>query len=228
MPLKAIIFDVDGTMAETEEAHRAAFNQAFAEAGRDWHWNTDLYRSLLSVTGGQRRIRHFLNMIGENAAPAAIAALHARKNELYGERVASGEVALRPGVARLVEEARGAGIKLAIATTTSRSNLEALLAHLFASGATSWFAAIVAGEDVTMKKPHPEVYTRALAMLDLPPHEVVAIEDSRNGLLAATACGIPTVVTPSLYSAGEDFSAAAMVCHDLDRLPVDLAALATF
>ncbi|QXQ05960.1 HAD-IA family hydrolase [Sphingosinicellaceae bacterium] len=226
MGLRALIFDVDGTLAETEEAHRAAFNQTFAEAGRDWYWSVDAYRDLLRVTGGQQRIAHFLTTIGETATPAEIATLHARKNALYADLVASGEVALRPGVARLIGEARAAGVKLGIATTTSRSNLDALLVQLLAPDAATWFDAIVAGEDVRIKKPDPEVYALTLAALGVAADEAVAIEDSRNGLVAAAACGIRTIVTPSLYSRGEDFSGAWLVCGDLDALPVTMATLA--
>lgn len=226
MPLRALIFDVDGTLAETEEAHRQSFNQAFADAGRDWRWDVDTYRDLLRVTGGQQRIRHFLDTIGASAAPDEIAALHVRKNRLYAERVAAGGVEQRPGVARLIGEARARGLRLAIATTTSRANLDALLAHLFAADAAGWFAAIVAGEDVAHKKPHPEVYARTLTQLGIMPREAVAIEDSRNGLVAASACGIATIVTPSVYSAGEDFGGAALVCRDLDAPPVDVELLA--
>lgn len=226
MPLRALIFDVDGTLAETEEAHRAAFNQAFAEAGRDWHWSVDRYRILLRVTGGRPRIRHFLDTIGGTATDDEVAALHIRKNVLYAEMVANGTVTLRPGVARLIDEARRAELKLAIATTTSRSNLDALLTRLLAPDAAAWFDAIVAGEDVTAKKPDPEVYLRALAALGVAASEAVAIEDSRNGLLAASACGIATVVTPSAYSAEEDFAGATLVCHDLERpRTVNLAVL---
>ena len=217
MALRALIFDVDGTLAETEEAHRAAFNQSFAEAGHDWHWSVDQYRVLLRVTGGRPRIRHFLGTIGETATDDEIASLHIRKNTLYAEMVAHGAVTLRPGVARLIDEARRARLKLAIATTTSRSNIAALLEHLLAPDAAAWFGAIVAGEDVAAKKPDPEVYVRALAALGIAAAEAVAIEDSRNGLLAATACGIATIVTPSIYSDREDFTGARLVRPDLER-----------
>lgn len=225
MPLRALIFDVDGTLAETEEAHRAAFNQAFAEGSRAWHWSIDTYRDLLRVTGGQQRIAHFLRCIGETAQGGEIEALHAHKNALYADLVAGGAVKLRPGVARLIGEARDAGLKLAIATTTSRSNLDALLAHLLAPDAPSWFDAIVAGEDVAFKKPEPEVYSRTLTALDMPATDAVAVEDSRNGLLAALGRDIRTIVTPSFYSEGEDFTGAGLVTADLDRLPIDLATL---
>lgn len=227
MTLRALIFDVDGTLAETEEAHRQSFNAAFAAAGHGWHWDVDTYRALLRVTGGQQRIRHFLDTIGAEATLDEIAALHASKNRRYAERVAGGGVARRPGVARLIADARASGLRLAIATTTSRSNLEALLVHLFAPDAVGWFAAIVAGEDVAAKKPDPEVYVRTLAQLGVTAGEAVAIEDSRNGLLAAAACGIATIVTPSFYSRGEDVSGAALVCRDLDEPPVDVPLLTT-
>jgi HAD superfamily hydrolase (TIGR01509 family) len=225
--LCALIFDVDGTLAETEEAHRAAFNQSFADHGRDWHWSVETYRVLLQVTGGQQRIRHFLKNIGETATSGEISSLHARKNALYAQMVDAGAVVLRPGVMRLLDEARHTGLKLAIATTTSRSNIQALLARLLSPDAATWFTAIVAGEDVAAKKPDPEVYARALGALGIPAAETVAIEDSRNGLLAATACAIVTVVTPSFYSEGEDFTGAIRVCADLDHPGLlDVAALA--
>lgn len=226
MPLRALIFDVDGTLAETEEAHRAAFNQAFSDLGRDWHWTVDTYRALLDVTGGQQRIRQFLKTIDGTEKCGEIAAIHARKNALYAAMVAGGAVALRPGVARLIDEARAAGLRLAVATTTSRANFDQLLAHVLAPAAASFFDVVVAGEDVAVKKPHPEVYRRVLAALQLPAADCVAFEDSHNGLMAATACAIPTVVTPSFYTAHQDFPGAALVSADLDRpVAIDLAAL---
>lgn len=226
MAVRALIFDVDGTLAETEEAHRVAFNDAFAEAGHDWNWSVDLYRDLLLVTGGAQRIRHFLDTIAQTASPDEITALHRNKNARYAAMVAGGALKLRPGVARLIDEARHARLPLAIATTTTRSNLDALLTHLFPPGATSWFDAIVTGEDVAHKKPHPEAYRRALDRLGIEPRACVAFEDSRNGLRAATACAIPTVVTPSRFTSHEDFTGAMLIRPDLDRpKPLDLSAL---
>ncbi len=225
---RALIFDVDGTLAETEEAHRSAFNQTFAAAGLAWHWDTDLYRDLLRVTGGQQRIRHHASRIGHALADDAVAALHRAKNRRYAEMVAGGAVSLRPGVARLIAEARQAGLRLAIATTTSRSNLEALLAHVMAPEALAWFEVIVTGEDVFAKKPDPEAYARALAGLGLAATECFAFEDSRNGLLAAHALAIPTVVTPSVYTAHEVFAEAMLVLRSFDDpVRLDVAALRT-
>lgn len=216
MKLKAIIFDVDGTMAETEEAHRNAFNQAFAEAGRDWHWSAGDYRELLKVTGGRERVRHYLDGIGAAEPDAFIADVHARKNAIYAELVKGGAVELRPGIARLIDEASNSGIRTAISTTTSKDNLLALLDCHFGAGAISGFDAIVTGEDVARKKPDPEAYSRTLDALDLPPQACIAIEDSRNGLLAAMACGLATLVTPSLYTSHEAFDGAVGVRPDLD------------
>jgi HAD superfamily hydrolase (TIGR01509 family) len=225
----AIIFDVDGTLAETEEAHRNSFNRAFAEAGCDWYWSVDDYRELLKVTGGKERIRHFLMLIGETATDQFIADVHARKNEIYVELVASGAVALRPGIARLIGEARSCKMRTAIATTTSRTNLTALLDCHFGHGSIDGFDAVVTGEDVARKKPDPEVYVRTLSALDLEPDQCVAIEDSRNGLLAAASCGLKVLVTPSLYTSHEQFGEAAAERADLDHPypPIDVAALGT-
>ncbi|MDK9694794.1 MAG: HAD-IA family hydrolase [Siculibacillus sp.] len=223
MVVRALIFDVDGTLAETEEIHRAAFERAFAEDGLPWRWDVDLYRELLRVTGGKERIRHHLAMEGVGPAldEARIARLHARKNEIYGEIVRSGGCALRPGVADLVRAAREAGLRLAISTTTSRPNVDALLAATFA-GEEGLFDPIVAGEDVAAKKPAPDAYLLAIEKLGLPAEACLVFEDSRNGLTAARAAGLATIVTPSLYTAHESFEGAAAILPDLTAF--DLAA----
>lgn len=223
MVVRALIFDVDGTLAETEEIHRTAFERAFAEDGLPWRWSVDLYRELLRVTGGKERIRAWLAMDGVAPAldEARIARLHARKNEIYGEIVRAGGCALRPGVAALVRAARAAGLRLAIATTTSRPNVEALLAATF-PGEPDLFDPIVAGEDVAAKKPAPDAYVLALAELALPADACLVFEDSTNGLTAARAAGLTTVVTPSLYTAHERFEGAAAILDDLTAF--DLAA----
>jgi HAD superfamily hydrolase (TIGR01509 family) len=212
--LQALIFDVDGTLAETEEAHRESFNEAFAEAGLPWFWSRDDYRALLKVTGGKERIAHFIATLpsppaitGEDFIPR----LHARKTELYTAKVASGAVAFRPGIEALIDEAPRRGLKLAIATTTSRPNVDALLEAVLGPGAASRFAAIACGDMVKAKKPAPDVYDLALAELGVPPAHAVAIEDSWNGIRSARAAGLPVIATPSLYSAADDFSEATLV-----------------
>lgn len=213
MPLRALIFDVDGTLAETEEIHRAAFNEAFAEAGISWFWSEDMYRRLLEVTGGRERIADYATHAASQ--PVDIPALHRRKTEIYNARIRGGDIALRPGIERLICTARTHGAALAIATTTSRPNVISLIAATLGEGAVAWFASIRTGEDVLRKKPDPEVFNLVLADLGLAAADCVAFEDSANGLRAARAAGIPTIVTPSIYTQDEDFSAAALVLEDL-------------
>lgn len=213
--LQALIFDVDGTLAESEEAHRAAFNAAFAEAQLDWYWDRAQYAQLLAVTGGKERIRHYWQQSPHRARqdPADwIAQLHQRKNQLYAEAVRGGAVPLRSGVRRLIAEAQRAGLRLAIATTTSEANVQALLD---ASGLAGPFHCIVAGDAVGMKKPAPDVYLEALRRLQLPARSCLALEDSEPGLRAARAAGIATLVTTSVYTQQQDFSGALAVLDQL-------------
>ncbi len=217
--LRALIFDVDGTLAETEEVHRAAFNAAFAAAGLHWHWDTELYGALLKVTGGKERIRHFVDAYGPPGGggidDTAIADLHADKTRRYGAIVTGGEVALRPGVADLIAAARGACITLAIATTTSPANVDALLGACLGPEAKSWFAAIGTAGQAPVKKPAPDVYDWVLEQLQIAPGCCLAIEDSFNGLVAARAAGLACLVTPSLYTKDDDFNGATQIVPDL-------------
>lgn len=215
---RAIIFDVDGTLSETEETHRQAFNLAFEDAGLPWHWSRGLYEKLLAVTGGKERIRYFIDAFDPPAIPAGnldeiIPALHAEKTKSYTDLVAGGDVPLRPGVAELISDAQARGFRLAIATTTTPANVDALLGATL--GGTGIFEVICAGDSVPNKKPAPDVYQLALEKLGLPPEACVALEDSRNGVLSAVAAGIATVVTPGIYTANHDFSEAALVINDL-------------
>lgn len=216
MDLRALIFDVDGTLAETEEVHRQTFNAAFAAAGLGWSWDVDLYRRLLSVTGGRERIAAYAAETGQTVDAAA---LHAHKTRLYGERVREGRIALRPGVEALVRRARRLGLALAIGTTTSRANVTGLLQATLGPDAEGWFASLRAGEDVRVKKPDPEVYRLVLTDLGLEASQCVCFEDSRNGLLAAKAAGLHTVVTPGLYTADDDLSEADLLLRGLDVAP---------
>lgn len=220
LTLKAVIFDVDGTLADTEEAHRLAFNATFREFGLPWEWDAALYRDLLSVAGGKERMHHYCtrfhpDFLDDPRAGETIAALHVDKTRRYGAMVGVGTVAARPGVARLIGELRAAGIRLAIATTTSRSNVDALLAASFPELPVDSFAVIGAAEQSTAKKPAPDIYLWVLDRLGLPPRDCLAIEDSRNGVRAATSIGIPTLVTECGWTAGEDFTDALAVLSDL-------------
>jgi HAD superfamily hydrolase (TIGR01509 family) len=218
MPLEALIFDVDGTLAETEEVHRQAFNGAFAAFGLAWKWERPLYKELLQVTGGKERILHYLtNWHARELASVRekIPKIYDFKTKRYTAMILAGAVELNPGVARLIGEAKAAGARLAIATTTHRDNVEALLHHTLPAHGTSLFDAIVAGDEVSAKKPDPEVFEAALRKLRLPVASCVAFEDSANGANAARGAGLPVVVTPGIYTADDDFSGASSVVSDL-------------
>jgi HAD superfamily hydrolase (TIGR01509 family) len=220
MNLKAVIFDVDGTLADTEEAHRIAFNASFRAFGLPWEWHAGLYRELLAVAGGKERIRHYCerfapHFLDNPEAGEIIAQLHADKTRRYAELVASGGVTVRPGVLRLIRTLREDGIRLAIATTTSRSNVDALLASSFQALPPDTFEIIGAAEEAASKKPSPAIYYWVLEQLALEPENCLAIEDSRNGVLAAQAAGIPTLVTECAWTAGEQYADVLAVLSNL-------------
>jgi HAD superfamily hydrolase (TIGR01509 family) len=221
--LRALIFDVDGTLAETERyGHRIAFNTAFEEAGLDWRWDEALYGELLKIAGGPERVAHYArahrrSRQSDAELQALVERLHASKTRHYVALVAAGAVQLRPGVARLISEARAQDILLGIATTTTRANVTALLEATLGRDALTWFAAVGTAQEVSAKKPDPAVYRWVLERLAIKPQEALALEDSRIGLLAAHRAGICCVVTPTHYSADEDFSEAAMRLADLDH-----------
>jgi len=219
--LQAVIFDVDGTLAETErEGHRVAFNQAFAEFGLDWEWTPELYGELLSVTGGKERVRLYIQTrapehLTRTDLDLWIARLYKRKSEIYSERVLSGVITLRAGVARLIDELRRSGVRLAIATTTAPSNIHSLISANLRKDMLELFEVIGAGDLMISKKPAPDVYQWVLQRLGLAPEACLAIEDSSIGLTAARAAGLPTVVTVSSYTADENFDGALTVLSGL-------------
>jgi HAD superfamily hydrolase (TIGR01509 family) len=219
--LQALIFDVDGTLADTErDGHRIAFNAAFKEAGLSWNWDATLYGELLAVTGGKERMRFFCEkhdpeFLKRPDADERIKALHAAKTKHYLDLVAHGGIPMQPGVARLMHEARAAGLRLAIATTTTPENVTSLLKASLAPDAESWFEVIGAGDVVPKKKPAPDIYTWVLEKMELPASACLAFEDSKNGLLASLAAGLPTLVTESEYTLAHDFTGAFAVLSDL-------------
>lgn len=220
MTLAALIFDVDGTLADTEEAHRQAFNAAFVALGVDWHWDAPTYRQLLRTTGGKERLAAHLRSLRLSECETAtlqalIPDLHAEKTRRYTAAVTRGDVALRPGVARLIDEALDAGTRLAIATTTTAANVDALLTAAFGTAGRQWFGVIACGDEVKAKKPAPDIYRLALDRLALPPQSAVALEDSEDGLRAATAAGLFTVVTPCVWTTGQDFRGAGLLLPHL-------------
>jgi HAD superfamily hydrolase (TIGR01509 family) len=221
--LKAIIFDVDGTLADTENVHRVCFNRAFVASGLSWHWPKAQYGELLKVTGGKERLAHYIETLNPTTLTATqraelVVTLHRIKTEFYERIIRQGAMRLRPGVAELIAAARAEGIRLAVATTTSPPNVLALLKATLGPNALAMFDVIAAGDSVARKKPAPDIYTSALAQLGLPASDCVAIEDSHNGLRAAIAADLATIVTPSTYTVGEDFHGAARVVDSLEDL----------
>lgn len=222
--LRALLWDVDGTLADTErDGHRLAFNQAFAEAGLAWQWDVDLYGELLQVTGGKERIQFFLERYQPKVSltedlTSFIAELHKRKTHFYLERLQTGAIPLRTGVKRLLEEARNAGLRLAIVTTTTPENVSYLLTSNLGEDSLNWFDCIAAGDIVSKKKPAPDIYHYALVQLKLKPEDCLTFEDSENGLRAALGAGIHTIVTVNTYTEQQDFAGARLVVTELGEV----------
>ena len=231
MTLQALIFDVDGTIADTEEVHRQAFNAAFLAMDLRWNWSAGEYMELLKVSGGPERLAHYISGLRVKAEErqrlaGLVAAIHREKTRLYYELISDGRAAARPGVARLMNEAREAGVKLALAATSTTANVEALVSAVLGPKALGWFSAVASADDVPHKKPAPDLYLRILGTLRLPASECAAIEDSENGVRAARAAGLFTIATPSRWTATQNFSAAELVQHSLDEPPLSLARIA--
>lgn len=223
--LKALIFDVDGTLADTESAHRAAFNQAFDEFGLDWHWDDALYTQLLQISGGKERILHYWQAthpdmleLGGLALQDTVNRLHELKTAAYEAAVNSGKVQLRQGVLALMCEAHAQGLQLAIATTTSPVNIAALLRRALGADWRLNFTAIGDASTAPIKKPDPQVYLQMLQAMQLQANECIAFEDSWNGLQASRAAGLATVITPTQYTVDHDFTGAMCLVPDMSHL----------
>ena len=221
---KALIFDCDGVLVDTErDAHRVGFNRAFAEHGIDAEWSIELYAKLLHTAGGKERMRVYFDEFGwpeaasdEAAKDALILDLHKTKTRITSEIVT--ELPVRPGVLRIIDEARAAGVRLGVCTTSNPKFIDAVL-DLFGPERKAAFEFVHAGDVVPKKKPAPDIYLLALETLGLPASDCVVVEDSRNGLLAATGAGIATLITTSTYTMDEDFTEAARVVPELGDAP---------
>ena len=221
MELKALIFDVDGTLADNErDGHRVAFNQAFEARGLDWRWDVETYGGLLEIFGGKERLKHYI----EESLPADqqpedvdsfVAEVHADKTRRYTELLEHGTIPLRPGVERLLREARAAGLALAVASTTTPKNVATLMRANFGPDEADFFDVVSAGDMVENKKPAPDVYERALDELGLPPEACLVFEDTSLGLASARNAGLDTVITVNDYTEDEDFSGALLVLDHL-------------
>lgn len=230
--LRALIFDVDGTIAETErDGHRVAFNRAFALAELDWNWSVELYGELLEVAGGKERIRFYIEKYkpdfrSPDDLDGWIASLHRAKTKHYRHLLLEGHLQLRPGIRRLLAEALREGIRLAIATTSAANNANTLLIKTLAPDSLSWFEVIAAGDIVPAKKPAPDIYRYVLEQMNLQPQDCLAIEDSQQGLASARAAELTTVVTVNNYTCDRDFAGAALVVSDLGEPEQPFAVLA--
>lgn len=219
--LEALIFDVDGTLADTErDGHRVAFNMAFEEYKLDWHWDEGLYEKLLEVTGGKERMAYYLDHFHrdypqDDHTPELIVELHKSKTRHYTELLAQGAIPLRSGVERLINEARDQGMRLAIATTTTPANVTALLEHALAPGSCDWFEVIAAGDIVPAKKPAPDIYFYALEKMNLPAEACLAFEDSENGIKSSSGANLKTIVTINGYTENHNFNGACLVLDNM-------------
>ena len=231
--MEALIFDCDGVLVDTErDGHRVAFNRAFAAMGIAAEWDVALYGELLEVAGGKERMRHFFNgngwPEGVTDQDGFIRALHKSKTDLFMAIIGAGELPLRPGVARLVDEAIAADVDLAVCSTSNERAVNLVVETLLGIDRKARFKAILAGDVVSRKKPAPDIYDLALARLGHAPGECVVVEDSRNGLLAAKGAGMRCVITTTGYTAPEDFTEADLVVPQLGDPPgkcVDFATL---
>lgn len=231
--LKAILFDCDGVLVDTErDGHRVAFNQAFAEKGLSIEWSVELYGELLKIAGGKERMRHYFEQNGWPAGvedkDAFIKELHLLKTDLFMKIIDSGQLPLRPGVERLVDEAISAGVSLAVCSTSNVRAVTLVVERLLGERRKTHFSGIFAGDMVSKKKPDPEIYNLAKDQLQLNPEECVVVEDSRNGLLAAKAAGFPCLVTKSSYTHEEDFSEADAIYDELGDPPDPYVSLSEF
>lgn len=218
MTLEALVFDLDGTMADTEETHRQAFNAAFIKLELWWDWGPARYAELLAVSGGVERLHHYVESLSTSAAEKArlhaiVPVVHYTKSEIYADLLRAGQPPLRQGVKRLVAEAQQEGLKVGVISSSASANARAVL-DVRCKGEIDL---LVCADEVVRRKPAPDLYLRALSLLRKPAEACVAFEDSANGLRAARAAGLTTIVTPSRWTMGQDFARADALFPDLSN-----------
>lgn len=232
--IKALIFDVDGTLVDTEELHRQAFNQVFLDFKLGWNWSPDLYAELLAYSGGADRIAAYVQRLDLSEAEAAylqqiVPMVHREKTIIYTDLVSECALRPRPGVTRLIEEALRAEVEVGAVATSAFRDVRGLLSATLGADMAAHIEPVVCAEFVSHKKPAPDLYLLALNMLRLPAESCVAFEDSANGVAAAKAAALYTVATPSRWTRTQNFAAADLILsslgdldHPLDALESDL------
>ncbi len=219
MTLQAILFGAIGTIAETSDVQRRAFNAAFADAGLDWTWDSDTYRNLLAINGGQARIRAYCDQIGvAMLSPEVVATIHAGKTAQYAAMLAKEGLVPRAGVAEMIAACKAAHVRLALCTSTSMDNVRAMEVALLGRINFADFAIITTLDDGIGVKPLPDAYRFALVQLGLDAAKCVAIEDSPVSISAAKAAGLFTIATPGQFVRDQDFSEADTICEDLSAI----------
>jgi len=226
MSLAALLFDVDGTLVDTEELHRRAFNQAFRLLELDWEWTPEFYTDLLRISGGLERIRTHIDGLGAPAAEKTrlrqlAPLIHREKTRVYGELLGGGGARLRTGVARLIAEARAARLRIGFVATSASANVTALIAAAFGGAAAAPAAVLVCADQVARKKPAPDIYELLIATLRVPAAACAAFEDSQNGVLAAKGAGLYTVAAPSRWTSSQDLSGADLLLPSLAELGLE-------
>ncbi|MEO5964037.1 MAG: HAD-IA family hydrolase [Candidatus Limnocylindrales bacterium] len=223
--VRALVFDCDGVLADTERyGHLPAFNQTFREFGLPVQWSEEEYGRRLKIGGGKERMASLLTpaFVADAGLPddgeaqlALVAAWHRRKTGIYTEMVAAGTLPPRPGIRRIIGAAQDAGWRLGVASTSAEASVHAILDFAVGPERAARFDVFLAGDCVGSKKPAPDIYLLALRQLGVPPGDVLVVEDSRNGLLAATAAGLRCLVTVNGYTADEDSREAILVVSSL-------------
>ncbi|MGK7393261.1 MAG: HAD-IA family hydrolase [Candidatus Cyclobacteriaceae bacterium M3_2C_046] len=225
--MEALLFDCDGVLVDTErDGHRVAFNQAFAMKGISVVWQADEYKQLVKVAGGKERMKFYFNQHGWPANVGnredLIKELHLLKTKLFMQLIEKGSLPLRPGIARLVDEAIASDIQLAVCSTSNEKAVSRIVEVLLGKERQQYFRGIFAGDMVPRKKPDPAVYNLCRQKLELDPKKCVVVEDSRNGLLAAKAAGFHCIITYNDYTREEDFKEADLVVTELGDKPVQV------